>query len=246
MKMEVKKVYAYVRVSTRKQNPARQYRNIEYYAQQHGLILTRTFEDKFTGTSINRPAFDSLRKTIETDIKEGREVTVIFDSVSRMSRTAEEGVKQYFEWYDEGVNLVFLHNSTICTEQYKISLKEIGLTGTDVDVILNGINQFFRKLARNQIVAAFQQAENEAIAIKKRVVEGLEASDKKSGRPILAEGERIETNKAIQAKKYILKHCRRFGGELNDTQTMKCAEISRPTFYRYLKEIEIDNNGAAE
>lgn len=229
------KAYIYIRVSTRKQNPARQYKNIESYCKEYKIIVDRSYEDKFTGTVTNRPAFDKMKRQIESDLKQGEKITVIFDSVSRMSRNAYEGVKQYFEWYDKGLNLVFLHEPMINTATYAESIREVGMTGTDADLILEGVNKFLRQLAKNQIIKAFEQSEKEAKDIKSRVIEGLEASDKKCGRPVSADGK--ETEKARTAKEYIKKHCQRFGGELNDSQCMKCAEISRPTFYKYLKEL---------
>ena len=54
--------YKYIRVSTRKQNPLRQHRNIDSYCKEQGIIIEHSFEDKFTGTTTNRPAFDKLKK----------------------------------------------------------------------------------------------------------------------------------------------------------------------------------------
>ncbi len=233
-------VYQYIRVSTRKQNPMRQYKNMESYCKDHNITVTKTYEDKFTGKTTDRPEFNKLKKKVADNLKSGKDVTIIFDSVSRMSRNSDDGVKQYFEWYDLGVNLIFMHEPSINTETYRQSLREIGMTGTDADLILEGVNKFLRKLATNQIIQAFEQAEKEARDIKNRVIEGLDASENKGGRPKIENGDRIETSKAKEAKAYILKHCKRYGGELNDSQCMKCAEISRPTFYRYIKEIEED------
>ena len=232
--------YKYIRVSTRKQNPLRQHRNIDSYCKEQGIIIEHSFEDKFTGTTTNRPAFDKLKKKVVKDLKNGNQITIIFDSVSRMSRNSDEGVKQYFEWYDQGVNLIFLHEMSISTEQYTKSMREVGYTNTDADIILEGVNNFLRKLAKNQIIVAFEKADKEARDIKSRVIDGLEASDKQPGRPLNIDG-RIETEKSRQAKAYIIKNSTRFKGILNDTQCMKCAGISRPTFYRYLREIEEDS-----
>ena len=37
----------------------------------------------------------------------GKEITIVFDSVSRMSRNAEEGFQLYEELYNLGIALVF-------------------------------------------------------------------------------------------------------------------------------------------
>ena len=86
-------VYGYVRISTKKQSIERQIRNIRAAYLEATII-----EEVYTGTSLNRREWSRLRNKL----KEGD--TVVFDSVSRMSRTADEGVEAYFELYGKGVN----------------------------------------------------------------------------------------------------------------------------------------------
>ena len=56
-------------------------------------------------------------------------------------------------------------------------------------------------------------------------------------KPGLAKGSKLVTKKSIQAKTYILKHSKSFGGELNNEQCWKLAGISKDTFYKYKKEL---------
>ena len=102
------KIYGYARISTQKQNIERQKRNIRAFCKDAIII-----EEIFTGNSITRPLFDKLI----AKIKSGD--TIIFDSVSRMSRNAEEGIRLYKELYNRGVNLVFLKEPLINTETYR-------------------------------------------------------------------------------------------------------------------------------
>ena len=91
-------IYAYCRVSTAKQNIERQERNIRE-AYPNALIV----KEVFTGTKIQgRKELDKIL----SKIKAGD--TLVFDSVSRMSRNAEEGSELYEELFLKGVNLVFL------------------------------------------------------------------------------------------------------------------------------------------
>ena len=61
----------------------------------------------------------------------------MFDSVSRMSRNAEEGFALYEDLYHKGIRLVFLKEHHIDTETYKKALSgSIAMTGTNVDFIL--------------------------------------------------------------------------------------------------------------
>lgn len=90
--------YGYARISTAKQNIERQIRNIQLSYPNAHIV-----KEIFTGTKIqSRKELDKLLKLV----KEGD--TIIFDSVSRMSRNAEEGFKLYQELYHKGIELVFL------------------------------------------------------------------------------------------------------------------------------------------
>lgn len=231
----MERVYAYVRVSTKKQNLQRQITNIKEYCKSSGTFLDRTYEEKYTGTKVEgRTMFQKLLVQVEKDVSSGAGVTIIFDSVSRMSRNAAEGVKQYFEWYDRGVNLIFLNERAISTVNYRNSLISIGMTGTDADLILEGVNKFLRKLAENQIVASFQQSEKEAKDIKKRVVEGLANTEKKSGR---RRGTRIVTKKETETKALIRKYSKEFGGSVPDKDIIKMADVSRGSYYKYKNQM---------
>lgn len=86
--------------------------------------------------------------------------TIIFDSVSRMSRNAEEGFHMYNELFNKGINLVFLKEPHINTDTYKSALQGgIPATGTNIDCILEGINKYLLSLAKEQIRLAFEQSE---------------------------------------------------------------------------------------
>ena len=75
--------------------------------------------------------------------------TIIFDSVSRMSRDAEEGFQLYEQLYRNGINLVFLKEPHINTATYKNAMEQqISLTGGMVDSILKGINEYLIQLAK--------------------------------------------------------------------------------------------------
>lgn len=78
-------VYGYARVSTAKQKLQRQIDNIKSF--DDSAIL---FTEKYTGTKID--GREELNKLLKR-VKPGD--TIIFDSVSRMSRNAEDGIELY-------------------------------------------------------------------------------------------------------------------------------------------------------
>lgn len=231
------KVYGYARVSTKTQSIDRQIENIQKF-NDNAII----YQEKFTGTKIQgRIEFQKLLKKV----KQGD--TIIFDSVSRMSRNAEEGIQLYEELMEKGIELVFIKEPYINTETYRNSLGDtIQLTGTDVDDILIGVNNYMKRLARKQIEIAFNQAEKEVKDLQIRTKEGMKAKKKQA----LANGEewkcgiekgtKLTTKKSIEKKELIKKYCKDFDGTLTDKDTMKLIGIARNTYYKYKKEIIIE------
>lgn len=228
------KVYGYARVSTKTQSIDRQIENIQKF-NDNAII----YQEKFTGTKLDgRREFQKLLKKV----KQGD--TIIFDSVSRMSRNAEEGIQLYEELMEKGIELVFIKEPYINTETYRNSLGDtIQLTGTDVDDILIGVNNYMKRLARKQIEIAFNQAEKEVKDLQIRTKEGMKAKKKQA----LANGEewkcgiekgtKLVTKKSIEKKEQIKKYCKDFDGTLNDKDTMKLIGIARNTYYKYKKEL---------
>lgn len=164
--------------------------------------------------------------------------TIVFDSVSRMSRNAQEGFEIYKELYGRGVDLVFLKEPHINTETYKTALENnIKLTGINVDFILEGINKYLFSLAKEQIRLAFEQAEKEVKDLQQRTREGIETA-RLNGKQIgMQPGTKLTTKKSIAAKEIIQKHSKDFSGTLSDAEVMKLVGIGRNSYYKYKREL---------
>lgn len=220
-------LYGYVRISKPKQSIERQIRNIKSKYPEAVIV-----DEAFTGTTTSRPKWQKLYAAV----KEGD--SIVFDSVSRMSRNAEEGFADYEKLYQRGVDLIFLKEPLINTSTFKSALAaSVPLTGTNVDFILEGVNRFLMELAREQIRLAFDQAEKEVSDLHQRTREGIETArlnGKQIGHPT---GVKITTKKSIQAKEQIRKYSREYDGTLNDTDVIRLLGISRNTFYKYKREM---------
>ena len=107
-------INAYTRVSTAHQKLQRQITNI--LSQYPTAVI---WKEHFTGTTQARPVWEKLISTIT----EGS--TIIFDSVSRMSRNAEEGFKDYKSLYERGITLIFLNEPMINTEVFEATKKNL-------------------------------------------------------------------------------------------------------------------------
>ena len=220
-------IYGYARISTSKQSIERQIRNIEREYPDASII-----QEAYTGTSIERRQWNKLFSAVKAGD------TITFDSVSRMSRNADEGFAVYQELYNRGVSLVFLKEPHINTETYRRALKNsIPMTGTAVDCILDGVNQYLMLLAKDQIRLAFEQAEKEVEDLHQRTREGIQTA-RLNGKQIgQRQGAKLITKKSVAAKEIILKHSKDFGGTLNDSELLRMTGLARNTYYKYKGEL---------
>ena len=226
------KKYGYVRVSTMEQNIERQIKNIK--AQYPEAII---IQDEYTGTKMDRPAWSKLYPKL----KKGD--LVVFDSVSRMSRDAEEG-----DLYERGCDLVFLKEPHINTESYREALKgsvtvDVKSGDKDTDDLISGImtalNKFMLAKVKADIKKAFDQAEKEVMDLRQRVKEGMAVAKENNERLIIkygsvekamedptwsdigrSEGDKLHIKKAEPIKALIRKYSRDFDGTLSDTEVL--------------------------
>lgn len=227
-------IYGYVRVSTDKQNIDRQIRNILAVDAS-----AKIYQEIFTGTkTTGRHEFQKLLNKVQSGD------TIIFDSVSRMSRNASEGFELYKKLFDDGVNLVFINEPYINTDVYKATRDAlVPMTNTDVDLILAGVNQYLMKLAEKQVELAFEQAQKERDDLSERTKQGLQTA-KLNGKQLgRAKGTVVVTKKSDESKKKILKYSKTFGGDLSDKDLIKLLEIDKNTYYKYKKELKIQIAG---
>lgn len=222
-------VYGYCRISTNKQDIERQVRNILAAfpnAQIHKEVFTGT---KKTG-----------RKKLEYIVgKAEAGDTIVFDSVSRMSRNADEGIALYMELYGRGVNLVFLKEPHINTDTYRAALAQsIDTVGNAIaDIYIDATNRVIKLLAQQQIRLAFEQSAKEVEDLHQRTAEGIETARRKGKQIGQVKGKKLKVKKAIKAKQIILQHARAFDGTLTDNECIKLCGVARNTYYKYKKEL---------
>ena len=229
-------IYAYCRVSTQHQKLARQITNIT--AVYPNATIIREF---YTGTKQDRPNWNKLINIIK------KEDTIVFDSVSRMSRTAEEGFKDYKMLYERGVHLVFLNEPLINTSVFdstRNNLLSIDITtgNAAVDTFFKGnielINNFMMALAEEQIKAAFDQSEKEVTDLHSRISQGMREAKKNGVKIGLPQGTTLTTKKSLECMSIIKKHSKDFGGTLEDPDVIKLCGCSRNSYYKYKKEVK--------
>lgn len=222
------KVYGYARVSTQHQRLDRQITNISA-AYPDAEIVT----EKYTGTTTDRPQWQRLYKKL------AQGDTVVFDEVSRMSRSAEEGAAIYEELYTRGVNLVFLKQPLVNTDNYRqAATQSIAKTGEEIaDTFIDATNKVLLILARRQIQQAFEQAEAEVEHLHKRVSEGMKASRAPEKIAQARTGNTYETKRSKEAKVRIRQMAKDFTGNMTDKDVMEALHLARNTYYKYKREM---------
>lgn len=252
------RVYGYARVSTATQNIERQLRNITAAYPD----CYKVYQESYTGTKVDRPEFSKLLKEIQAGD------TIVFDSVSRMSRTADEGFALYERLFNSGLNLVFLKEPHINTDTYKQAIEsklqiaiETGDSATNelMKTIIEALDKYILALAKKQIMLAFEQSEKEVTDLHQRTKEGIETA-RRAGKQIGAvKGQKNTVHKAELIKALIKKYSREFNGNNSDLETMailetktvtfvdstgkqvtKTAKLAQNTYYKYKKDLKTE------
>jgi len=229
--------YGYCRISTKKQNIERQIRNIKQ-AVPEAIII----KEIYTGSEFQgRKELDKLLKKLKPGDR------IVFDSVSRMSRNADEGCEIYERLFQRGVVLVFLKEPDINTEVYRRAIEnqinlQISTTGNNatdqfIKAIVTALNEYTIDLAKQQIRIKFEQSEKEVADLRQRTKEGIETARLNGSQIGHKPGTKLNVKKAVEAKKIIREYSIDFNGNLNDQMCMRLAGISRNTYYKYKKEI---------
>ena len=122
-------IAAYIRISDPDQNIDSQREAIERWLKNHGHNLDEVqwFEDKYTGKTLERPAFDELQKAIFN----GEVKTVVIWKLNRIARSLRDGINVVHDWCIKDIRLVCI------TQQIDLS----GTLGHMMASVLFGIGE---------------------------------------------------------------------------------------------------------
>lgn len=225
--MEVIKMgntYFYMRISTKessdKQSFNRQYKSLERYAKDNNLKFTNryTYKDDKSGATFNRPEWIEL----ESNLKEGD--TIVFKEISRFTRQAEQGYLKYMELMDKGINLVFLDNPTVGTNYIKNLTRVANNQNLVTKTALEGTIKLL-------LIVELDRVQQEREIIVKRIRQGIQASEKKSGRK---PGNLDKMSKELQEDiKLFLKD-----RSIKQINLMNKHNISRNTLKKYIQIVK--------
>ena len=241
------KTYGYCRISTKHQEIGRQQVNI-LRAFPDAVIFEETHSGgDYSGCIV----LDRLLKIVKAGD------TIVFDSVSRFSRDNVTGPQEYKRLFKDNVNLIFLNEPYINTDNYKKALDvAIPKTGTFVDPILAGVEEALLQLAEKQVQDAFDQANKELMdirsrtsqALQKKIVENELLPEEQRIRIGTQRGDKFSTKKKQIAIQRIIEGIQKgypdsvimnnIAGDLRkQLPDSKCKDISRNTYYSYKREV---------
>ena len=241
------RIFAYCRVSTKHQDISRQRVNI-LKVYPAAIIYEETHSGgDYSGCII----LDKLLKIVQQGD------TIVFDSVSRFTRDNTVGLQEYKRLFKMGVNLVFLNEPYINTDNYRKTLDiAIPRTGTFIDPIIDGVEEALLQLAEKQVQDAFDQANKELLDIRKRTSQALQRKIAENKTLPKDQQIRIGTQKGdtftTKKKKIAIKRIKEgiekgysdemimnnIAGDLRkQLPDSKCKDISRSTYYKYKREL---------
>lgn len=200
--MSNSKTFSYIRVSSKDQNEARQVEKM----LDKGISDRDIFIDKLSGKDTNRPQYQALKQVAR------KGDTIIFDSISRLSRSYNDIKEEYAYFIQEGINLEFLNEPMLNTKD------------TD-DVMQRAVSDIILVL-----LSAF--AEKERTDIKQRQKEGIATSKKnevKFGRPTTD----LPSNWKVEYAKWK-------EGNQTAVQFGTNTGLAKATLYRKIKEYETE------
>jgi len=202
--------FAYIRVSSREQNEARQIDTM----LAMGISEENIFIDKASGKNTDRPAYQLLK------IKLRAGDTVTFDSITRLSRNMSD-IKKEYEWFvQQGIGLQFVAEPMLNTKAGSSSN----------DVMQRAVSEIILTL-----LAAF--AEKERTDIKQRQAEGIAAARRRGqrlGRPAITYATLDSQHRAVFHAQYK----RWKDGKQTAVQAFTNAGFTKSTWYKIVKEYE--------
>lgn len=218
------RTYFYMRISTKessdKQSFQRQDKALRKYANNNNLNYNNrtVYQDDTSGATFDREDW----KALENILQEGD--TVIFKEISRFTRQAEEGYDKYMYLMNKGINLVFLDNPTVSTDY----IKQLTNIANSQELVTKTALEGTIKLL---LIVELDRVQKEREIFIQRIKQGIEASNKKSGRKV---GQLDKMNNELEEDIKLFLSDR----NIKQIDLMKKYNLSRNTLKKYIKLVE--------
>ena len=212
--------YFYMRISTKestdKQSFQRQSKALEKYAIDNNLNYNNrtVYKDDISGSTFDRKDWKALENILQVGD------TIIFKEISRFTRQAEEGYIKYMELLNKGINLVFLDNPTVSSDY----IKQLTNIANSQQLVTKTALEGTIKLL---LIVELDRVQQEREIIVKRIKQGIEASNKKSGRKA-GQLDKMSDELKADMKEFLNDR------SIKQVDLMKKHNISRNTLKKYI------------
>lgn len=218
--MNMCNMYSYMRISTSEerglQKFTRQENALRKYAVEHGLEYLLEFKEDESGKNFtDRKQWQKLESIVQPGD------TIIFKDICRFTRQAEEGYAKYMQLLNRGIELIFIDNQTVSTPY----IKQLLNVAKQQNLVAKTSLESTVKLL---LIVELDRSEQERETIRKRIKDGIAASDKKSGRP---------TGKLDKISDSLRKDIQLFltDRSIKQVNLMRKHSISRNTLKKYIE-----------
>lgn len=208
--------YGYHRVSTSEQKLDRGINEIERFGRERNIKIERIFTDKQSGRSFDRPRYQVMKE----DVLRSGDVLIVTE-LDRLGRNKQQVVQELNYFRDKEIRVIIL---------------EIPTTIMDYSSFGNDTAKLLMEMANNimiEVYATIAQQETEKRAM--RQAQGIEAKRLSGkwdfGRP-----------RALTAEEFAVHYQRVLSGAVRPFDLMKLLKLSKPTYYRYKKQYEINTS----
>lgn len=218
--------YSYMRISTSEERDlqkfSRQEAALQRYAKENNIEYLLEFrEDKSGKNFIDRKQWQKLEKIVQSGD------TIVFKDICRFTREAEEGYKKYMELLEKGVELVFIDNQTVSTSY----IKQLLNIAKEQNLVAKTSLESTVKLL---LMVELDRAEQERKITVQRIKDGIEASNKKSGRPT-GKLDKISDELRADIQLFLIDR------SIKQVDLMKKHNISRNTLKKYIALAKSNN-----
>ncbi len=209
------KAFAYIRVSTKEQNEARQLIAIKDYCKDNNINLEDRdiYIDKASGKDFNRESYKALKHNLRAGD------TLIIKELDRLGRDMQGIKEQWQELTKKGIDIIVIDNEILSTK---------GKSDLEQQLISNIVFELLSYMA-----------EKERIKIKARQAEGIanaKANGKHLGRPATGLNTLSDKQLDILKENFLKFNKARKDREITAEEFMDKLGLKRNTFYKVINQ----------
>lgn len=220
--------FGYMRISTKeerqKQSFLRQEVALHKYSQEHDFEFISILQEDVSGKS-----FENRKQWKKVEQLAHKGDTIVFKDISRFTRETENGYRKYMELFEKGIELIFIDNPTVSTPYIRKML--------DIAKEQNIIAKItLENTVKLLLMVELDRVEQERLITIKRIKDGIQASEKTSGRK---HGQLDKMTDELKADIQLFLKDR----TVKQVDLMKKYNISRNTLKKYIDRVsnEQDN-----